>query len=173
MDQLRSAYQFDRRSKFRFYLRLFLDLFDVALVNSFIVHKKLENKDLTLNEFKIFIALKLIASFVSWPILSELLSIQAYQSSKTWLDTSITFANFLGGKTTMYCMLPSRKREQNLCYVLIMWCSRLPSKRKKLLFHNITHKSAVTHILKTLLEHDFYDVNICWLKYLLRAHYLM
>ena len=65
MDQLRSAYQFDRRSKFRFYLRLFLDLFDVALVNSFIVHKKLENKDLTLNEFTIFIALKLIASFVS------------------------------------------------------------------------------------------------------------
>ena len=65
MDQLRSVYQFDRRSKFRFYLRLFLDLFDVALVNSFIVHKKLENKDLTLNEFTIFIALKLIASFVS------------------------------------------------------------------------------------------------------------
>ena len=32
MDQLKSAYQFDRRSKFRFYLRLFFGLFDVALV---------------------------------------------------------------------------------------------------------------------------------------------
>ena len=65
MDQLESAYQLDQRSKFRFFLRLFFDLFDVALVNSFIVYKKLENKDLTLKEFKICIALKLIASFVS------------------------------------------------------------------------------------------------------------
>ena len=65
MDQLESAYQLDQRSKFRFFLRLFFDLFDVALVNSFIVYKKLENKDLTLKEFKICIALKLIASFAS------------------------------------------------------------------------------------------------------------
>ena len=55
---LKSAYQFDRRSRFRFCLRLFFffELFDVALVNSFIVSKKLENKDLTLEEFKICIA---------------------------------------------------------------------------------------------------------------------
>ena len=57
-----------------------------------------------------------------------------HQSSKTWLDTSITFANFFGGKTTMYCMLPSRKKEQNICHVFIMWCNPLPSKRKKLFF---------------------------------------
>ena len=65
MDQQKSAYQLDRRSKFRFNLCLFFDLFDVALVNSYIVYKKLGNKDLTLKEFKICIALKLIASFVS------------------------------------------------------------------------------------------------------------
>ena len=65
MDQLKSAYQLYPRSKFRFYLRLFFDLFDVALVNSFIVYKKLENKDPTLKEFKICTALKLIASFFS------------------------------------------------------------------------------------------------------------
>ena len=64
-DQLKSAYKLDRRSKCRFYLRLLFDLFDVALVNSFIVYKKLENKDLTLKEFKIRIALELIASVVS------------------------------------------------------------------------------------------------------------
>ena len=69
MDQLKSTYQLDRRSKFGFYLRLFFGLFDVALVNSFIVYKKLENKDLTLKEFKICIALKLIASFVSRKLL--------------------------------------------------------------------------------------------------------
>ena len=65
MDQLKSAYQLDQKSKFRFYLRLLFDLFDVALVNSFIVYKKLENRHLTLKEFKICIPLKLIASFVS------------------------------------------------------------------------------------------------------------
>ena len=65
MDQLKSAYQLDQRSKFRFYLRLFFYLFNVALIKSFIVYKKLENKDLTLKEFKICIVLKLIASFVS------------------------------------------------------------------------------------------------------------
>ena len=65
MDQLKSADQLDRRSKFCFYLHLSFDLFDVAFVNLFIVYKKLENKDLTLNKFKIWIALKLIASFVS------------------------------------------------------------------------------------------------------------
>ena len=43
----------------------FFDLFDVALVNSIIVYKKFENKDLTLEDFKICIALKLIASFVN------------------------------------------------------------------------------------------------------------
>ena len=65
MDQLKSAYQLDQKSKFRFYLRLLFDLFDVALVNSFIVYKKLENRHLTLKEFKICIPLKLIVFFVS------------------------------------------------------------------------------------------------------------
>ena len=65
MDQLDSAYQLDGKSNFRFYLRLFFDLFNVALVNPFIVYKKLENKGLTLKEFEICIASKPIASFVS------------------------------------------------------------------------------------------------------------
>ena len=65
MDHLKSAYQLDRRLKSQFYLCLFFDLLDVAFVNSFIVYKKLENKDRTLKEFKICIALKLIFSFVS------------------------------------------------------------------------------------------------------------
>ena len=46
MGQPKSAYQLDRRSKFRFCFRFFFNLFNVALVNSFIVYKKFENKDL-------------------------------------------------------------------------------------------------------------------------------
>ena len=120
MDQLKSAYQLDRRSKFRFYLRLLFDLFDAALVISFIVYKKPENKDLILRVSDMH-SIE-IDRFLRQPktILSKLSSIQAHQSSKTRPDTSIAFANFLGDKTTMYCMLPSRKREQNICFLFIM-----------------------------------------------------
>ena len=66
---------------------------DVAFVNSFIVYKKLENKDRTLKEYKICIALKLIFSFVS-----RKLSFMSHRPSKR------------------------------------IWCSPLPSRRKKLFF---------------------------------------
>ena len=55
MDQVKSAYQLDRRRKFRCSM----------LLLSILLYKKLENKDLTVKEFKICIALKLIAFFVS------------------------------------------------------------------------------------------------------------
>ena len=59
--------QLDWRSSFDFLsvCCLFFYLFHVALVNSFIVYKKLVNKGLTLKDIKICIALKFIASFVS------------------------------------------------------------------------------------------------------------
>ena len=41
MDQKTAAYRLDRKSKFRFYFRIFFDLMDVALVNSFIVFEAL------------------------------------------------------------------------------------------------------------------------------------
>ena len=106
MDQQKSAYQLDRRSKFRFYYHLFIDLFDVALVNSFIVYKKLEDKDLTLKEFKICIALKLIASFVS-----RRLSCPNHRSSKR------TKAPRPGPIPQSYLQ---KKREKNICYVSLM-----------------------------------------------------
>lgn len=61
MDQLKWANQLDRRSKTRFYLCLFFDLYCVALVNSFLVYKKL-----VLKVFNVcIIASKLIGSFFS------------------------------------------------------------------------------------------------------------
>ena len=65
MDQLKSVYQLDRRLKVRFYLCLFFDLFDLALVNSFLVYKSLHNRELCLKDFNICIASKLIGLFVS------------------------------------------------------------------------------------------------------------
>ena len=65
MYQLKSSYQLNRRSKFRFYLRLFFDLLNVAYVNAFISNKKLENTELILKDFKLLIAERMIGSFVS------------------------------------------------------------------------------------------------------------
>ena len=65
MDQLQSTYRLDRRSQFRFYLRLFFDLFDVACVNSYIIYKTLENKELCLKDYKLLITSKMSGWFVS------------------------------------------------------------------------------------------------------------
>ena len=136
MDQLKSAYQLDRRSKFRFDLHLFFDLFDVTLVNSFIDFKKLENKDLPLKELKICIALELIASFVSrklsCPKHCPFIRTKAQRTTPIPPSHLPIFSETRQRCT--YCMLPSRKKEQNISYVFIMWCSPLPSKRKKLIF---------------------------------------
>ena len=80
MDQLKSAYQLDQKQKFRFYLRLFFDLFNVAPVNFFIVYKKLENKDLILKEFKICVAIKAIKLITS--CISQKFSCSNHRSSK-------------------------------------------------------------------------------------------
>lgn len=62
MDQKAAAYRLDRRSKVRFYLRLFFDLLDVALVNSHIVYQQLGN-ELSLLDFKIAVANGLIGRY--------------------------------------------------------------------------------------------------------------
>ena len=59
LDQKTATYRFDCKSKYRFYLRMFSDLIDVALVNSHIVYTKLGN-EISLLYFKIAVAKALI-----------------------------------------------------------------------------------------------------------------
>ena len=42
-DEMKVTYEVDRRSKFRFYLRVFFDFHDIAVVHSKIVYKKIES----------------------------------------------------------------------------------------------------------------------------------
>ena len=42
-DQMKVTYEVDRRSNFRFYLRVFFDFLDIAVVNSKIVYNKIES----------------------------------------------------------------------------------------------------------------------------------
>ena len=60
MDQQTAAYQLDRKSSVRFYLRIFFDLLDIACVNSFLVYKMKYLKQLILLDCKIVIAKNLI-----------------------------------------------------------------------------------------------------------------
>ena len=41
-DQMKVTHEVNRRSKFRFYLRVFFDFLDIAVVNSKIVYNKVE-----------------------------------------------------------------------------------------------------------------------------------
>ena len=103
------------------YLCLFFNLINVALVNSFIVYKKLENKDLTLNELKICMALKLITFFVS-----QTLSCTNYcpsKGTKAQKPSSIPSSHlriFL--ETRRRCTVCSQAGKENRTFVMCSLC---------------------------------------------------
>ena len=70
VDQKKGTYQFDRRSKIKYYIRIIFDLVDVAINNSFIVYTKLCNENAELptmdsRTFRRIIARTLIGNFCS------------------------------------------------------------------------------------------------------------
>ena len=65
-DQMKVTYEVDRRSKFRFYLRVFFDFLDIAVVNSKIVYNKIELAPLLSSiEFRYSVAQVMIRKFSS------------------------------------------------------------------------------------------------------------
>ncbi len=63
LDQHVANYRLDRKSKFRFYLRIFFDLMDIAVTNAFIVfNTKYPEKKFTLLDYKIVVAKSLIGN---------------------------------------------------------------------------------------------------------------
>ena len=65
-DQMKNTYEVDRRSKFRFFCRVFFDFFDIAVVNSKIVYNKIESApSLSSLDFQYSIAQTMIRKFSS------------------------------------------------------------------------------------------------------------
>ena len=62
IDQKTAAFRLDRKSKFRFYLRMFFDFINIAIVNSHNVYMKLGNS-ISLLDFKIIVAKSLIGRY--------------------------------------------------------------------------------------------------------------
>ena len=65
IDQRTATYHLDRKSRVRFYLRIFFDLMDVACAYSFVVYNMLHPNDLTLLDFKIINSTYLIGRYTS------------------------------------------------------------------------------------------------------------
>ena len=65
-DQIKVTYESDCRSIFRFYLRVFFDFLDIAVVNSKIVYNKIESApSLSSLDFRYSIAQTMIRKFSS------------------------------------------------------------------------------------------------------------
>ena len=60
MEQRTAAYRLDRKSSVRFYLRILFDLMDIACVNSYLIYNTKHPNQLSLLDYKIFVAKNLI-----------------------------------------------------------------------------------------------------------------
>lgn len=65
MDQRVAAHRLDRRSKTRYYLRIFFDLMDICVSNSFVVFDMIRPNKLDFLNWKILIAKRLIGFYCS------------------------------------------------------------------------------------------------------------
>lgn len=65
LDQRKSYYEVDRKAKFRFYLRIFFDLMDIACVNALIVYQQCCNSKICLLDFKKSVADSMTRKFSS------------------------------------------------------------------------------------------------------------
>ena len=59
-DQLKTSYEIDRKTRFQYYLRIFSDLLDSAVLNTHVIYKKKINAKVNLLNFKIILAESLI-----------------------------------------------------------------------------------------------------------------
>ena len=65
MDQMKSYYELDRRSRSRFYIRIFYDLLDIAVVTAFRIYQQLELPEMSLHDFKDCVAKSLVSRYSS------------------------------------------------------------------------------------------------------------
>ena len=69
MDQMKTTYQYDRKSSKKFYLRLFFDLMDIAMNNACIVYNQIlkindcKSKEVSNLDFRQEVAMRLIGSY--------------------------------------------------------------------------------------------------------------
>ena len=129
----------------------------MLLLSPFIAYERLENKGLIIKEFKICIA-SLPPSAENYLFRTIVHPSAPKLKDPTWYLHHICQFSWRQDDDVQYAP-KQEKGTEHLSRVHFV-ISPFASKKRETVFYNITHKPAVAHILKTLLEHDFHDVKI-------------
>ena len=120
-DQMKVTYKVDRRSKFRFYLRVFFNFLDIAVANSKIVYKKIESAhSLSSLDFRYSIAQTMIRKFSS-----RKSAVPLSRSSKRSRGPSFDIVDHLPDfePSRVRCAFCSSKNVESRTYVRCITCN--------------------------------------------------
>ena len=141
-DQYTAAYHLDRRSKFPFYLRIFFDLMDVAMVNSFIIYDTLHPNLLPYLDFTLVVSDWIILSYSlflnDWIIYNSNQRISKVPPHKTTINTScgkwfnILFSRVSANMPKVWLLFDWWDWKPRICHLHYMWYAFVPSDGEKL-----------------------------------------
>ena len=89
IDRKTVAYRLDCKSKFRFFLRMFFDLIDIAIVNSHIVYTKPGNL-ISFLDFKIVVGKSFIGRYTNWRRSSPFSKTSKEKALEAWLPKEMS-----------------------------------------------------------------------------------
>ena len=120
-DQMKVSYQVDRRSKFRFYLRIFFDFLDIGVVNSKIIYDKMDSTiGMSAMDFCFSLARSLIGKFSN-----RKRTVPVHRPSKKSKGDSFDTVDHLPefSATRARCALCSSKKIENRTFIRCMSCN--------------------------------------------------
>ena len=120
-DQMKVTYEVDCRSKFRFYLRVFVNFLDIAIINSKIVYNKIESaQSLFSPDFRYSIAQTMIRTFSS-----RKRAVPLSRPLKRSRGPSFDIVNHLPGfaPSPVRCTFCSSKNVESRTYVRCITCN--------------------------------------------------
>ena len=118
MDQKKSTYQFDHRSKVKYYLRVIFDLLDISINNAFVIYMKSYNEKEGLEKmdsktFRRIIARSLIGNYTSRKRNISLASISTSSKRAKYGQTSVVRHTLEKVGTRQRCKLCTSNKIQN------------------------------------------------------------
>ena len=140
-DQMKVTYEVDRRSKFRFYLRVFFDFLDIAVVNSKIVYNKIESApSLSSFDFRYSIAQTMIRKFSSRKR-AVLLSTPSKRSRGPSFHIADDLPDF--APSSVCCAICSSRNAESRTYVRCITCNIALSSKGPQLLSAIPYKTMI------------------------------
>ena len=120
-DEMKVSYQVDRRSKLRFYLRIFFDFLDIGVVNSKIIYDKMDSTiGMSAMDFRFSLVCSLIGNFSN-----RKRTVPVHRPSKKSKGDSFDTVDHLPefSATRARCTLCSSKKIENHTFIRCMSCN--------------------------------------------------